>query len=414
MAYIVNKTLCDSAGRDVMAVSGEDFLTNDTAFIFNKNPDFVSAVLNPIVTDLYKVELLYEDETPCEDISRYIVANSVSYSQEYKNGQTRSISFQMINKDGIWDAHPIKNRIWVNSKFRVHTGVIYNDVAYWYPLGIFVLKNPSYDRDNDIVGMSGVDKFAMIDGTLGGTLETEYKINPNTPIYAAVKTLLALDSGNGAPFDKSPIVFPSKYAESKTPYTMTVNGESSIGDIILELGEIISCDVYYNEFGSLVFSPSDELLNVSKKPILWTIDDEMADCTSISYDVKFDEVINKVTVVGANINGAIVKHTEINKNPKSPSNIYMTPVRFEYISDDNINTYELCQVRAEYELQKKSVIALSYNITMIYIPFIQSNALVCLNDDRKNIYGQKLFVSSVSISGGNTSISATNVEDLPY
>lgn len=414
LAYIVNKTLYDNSGKLVTTLSNEEFLTNDKAYILNQNPDFVSAVISPIVEDLFKIELLYKDETPQCDISEYVMSESVSYNQEYKNGQTRSISFSMVNESGMWDAHPVKKSIWSDSKLRVYTGVIYEDTAYWYPLGIFLMQNPSYDMNAETVTISGVDKFARLDGTLGGTLETEYKIAPNTPIYTAVKTLLALDSGNGDVFDKSPIIFPSKYASSKTPYTMVVNGESSIGDILLELGEILSCDVYYNEYGSLVYEPSDELMAVNKKPVMWTIDDEFSDCTAISYDVKFDEVINKVTVVGANINGAIVKHTAINKNAKSPSNIYMMPICFEYISDDNINTFELCKVRAEYELQKKSVVALSYRISMIYIPFIQSNTLICMNDNRKQIYGQNLFVSSVSISGGSTSISATNVEDLPY
>lgn len=414
MAYIVNKTLYDARGDAVYTVLGEEFLTNDRVVILSQNSAFVKAVLDPIVRDLYRVELLYADETPREDISKYILKDSISYQQEYKNGQTRSISFSLINSDGRWDASPVKTGLWADTKIRAYAGIIYDDVLYWYPLGIYLLSNPSYNRDEETVSIDGVDKFAKLDGTLGGILETEYKIVPNTPIYTAIRTLLKLDTGNGVSFDDNPVIFPTKYASQKTPYTMTVNGESSIGDILLELGEILSCDVYYNEYGCLVFEPADELMKVANKPILWTIDDEFSDCTSISYEVKFDEVVNKVTVVGANINGAIVKHTAINKNAKSPSNIYMMPIRFEYISDSHINTNALCQTRAEYELQKKSIVTLSYSIAMIYVPFIQSNALIRLNDRRKSIYGQNLFVSSVSISSGSTSVTATNIEDLPY
>ena len=414
MVYVVNKTLYDSRGNAVYTVADEEFLTNDKVVVLSQNPAFVKAVLEPIVKELYRVELLYADETPREDISRYILKDSISYQQEYKNGQTRSISFSMLNDDGRWDASPVNTGLWADTKIRAFSGIIYDDVLYWYPLGIYLLSNPSYNRDEDTVSIDGVDKFAKLDGTLGGVLETEYKIVPNTPIYTAIQTLLKLDTGNGTSFDDDPVIFPSKYASQKTPYTMTVNGESSVGDILLELGEILSCDVYYNEYGCLVFEPADELLKVSNKPVLWTIDDEFSDCTSISYEVKFDEVVNKVTVVGANINGAIVKHTVTNKNAKSPSNIYMMPIRFEYISDSHISTSDLCQTRAEYELQKKSIVTLSYSISMVYIPFIQSNALICLNDKRKNVYGQNLFVSSVSISSGSTNVSATNIEDLPY
>lgn len=414
MVYVVNKTLYDSRGNAVYTVADEEFLTNDKVVVLSQNPAFVKAVLEPIVKELYRVELLYADETPREDISRYILKDSISYQQEYKNGQTRSISFSMLNDDGRWDASPVSTGLWADTKIRAFSGIIYDDVLYWYPLGIYLLSNPSYNRDEDTVSIDGVDKFAKLDGTLGGVLETEYKIVPNTPIYTAIQTLLKLDTGNGTSFDDDPVIFPSKYASQKTPYTMTVNGESSVGDILLELGEILSCDVYYNEYGCLVFEPADELLKVANKPVLWTIDDEFSDCTSISYEVKFDEVINKVTVVGANINGAIVKHTVTNKNAKSPSNIYMMPIRFEYISDSHISTSALCQTRAEYELQRKSIVTLSYSISMVYIPFIQSNALICLNDKRKNVYGQNLFVSSVSISSGSTNVSATNIEDLPY
>lgn len=414
MVYVVNKTLYDSRGNAVYTVADEEFLTNDKVIVLSQNPAFVKAVLEPIVKELYRVELLYADETPREDISRYILKDSISYQQEYKNGQTRSISFSMLNDDGRWDASPVNTGLWADTKIRAFSGIIYDDVLYWYPLGIYLLSNPSYNRDEDTVSIDGVDKFAKLDGTLGGVLETEYKIIPNTPIYTAIQTLLKLDTGNGTSFDDDPVIFPSKYASQKTPYTMTVNGESSVGDILLELGEILSCDVYYNEYGCLVFEPADELLKVANKPVLWTIDDEFSDCTSISYEVKFDEVINKVTVVGANINGAIVKHTVTNKNAKSPSNIYMMPIRFEYISDSHISTSDLCQTRAEYELQKKSIVTLSYSISMVYIPFIQSNALICLNDKRKNVYGQNLFVSSVSISSGSTNVGATNIEDLPY
>lgn len=414
MVYVVNKTLYDSRGNAVYTVADEEFLTNDKVIVLSQNPAFVKAVLEPIIKELYRVELLYADETPREDISRYILKDSISYQQEYKNGQTRSISFSMLNDDGRWDASPVNTGLWADTKIRAFSGIIYDDVLYWYPLGIYLLSNPSYNRDEDTVSIDGVDKFAKLDGTLGGVLETEYKIVPNTPIYTAIQTLLKLDTGNGTSFDDDPVIFPSKYASQKTPYTMTVNGESSVGDILLELGEILSCDVYYNEYGCLVFEPADELLKVANKPVLWTIDDEFSDCTSISYEVKFDEVINKVTVVGANINGAIVKHTVTNKNAKSPSNIYMMPIRFEYISDSHISTSDLCQTRAEYELQKKSIVTLSYSISMVYIPFIQSNALICLNDKRKNVYGQNLFVSSVSISSGSTNVSATNIEDLPY
>ena len=40
------------------------------------------------------------------------------------------------------------------------------------------------------------------------------------------------------------------YIEEVTPYTITTDENCSIGDIIIELADMISCDVYYNSSGN--------------------------------------------------------------------------------------------------------------------------------------------------------------------
>lgn len=414
MAFIDRQILMTSDGMTILSGIKEILLTTDAIYPMCTNSSFREAVLNPIVTDIHKIVLLYPDERERMDVSSYVIDNSISYSGEYKNGQTRSVSFTVNNKDGFWNPSPVKGVVWAGTKVKLYSGILCDDIVYWISKGVFVMKNPSYDEDERTASLQFADKFATLDGTLGGKLQTDYKINAGTPIYQAISTLLQLDTGNGVKFDLKPIVFPSKHAGVVTPYTLEVTHSNSIGDIILELANIISCDAFYNEEGYLTLQPADDLLDVANKSVLWRFGDKCLSRTSTDYNTDFEGVINIVCVVGANINGAIVKHISTNDNAKSPSNIYMMPIKFEYISDSNISTYELCEVRADYELQKKSVVAMTYNFECLYMPFIEANSVVLYTDAEKGIYNQRLFVTSVSTSGSRVNMTCTNVEDLPF
>lgn len=414
MAYIDRKKLMTSDGKVVTTVLNEIVLTADQIYPLYTNEAFRNAIVNPIISGLYKLVLLYPDESDYMDISSYVVDDTINCSNEHKNGQTRSFSCTLKNPDHVWSPHPISGGVWMSTKARLHLGIVADDNVYWFPKGVFVIESPSYSEADETVSLQFADKFACIDGTLGGKLESEYKIAAGTPLYTALTTLMKLDTGNGTPFDCKPVIFPSRYASAVTPYTLVVNNSNTVGDIALEVANIISCDIFYNEEGYLTLQAADDLLQISKKPVLWAICGDGVECMPPSLSVEFSRIINKVCVVGANINGAIVKHVATNTNPKSPSNISMSPVHFEYISDSNINTYELCKIRAEYELQKKSVVAMTHKFQCVFMPFIEANAVILYNEPNKGIYNQALYVSAVTHQGGVTDISCANIDDLPY
>lgn len=414
MAWLDKKVIRSSDGKILATILGETLLTMDEVSAWYTNEGFRDAVNYPICGDIHKVILLYDDETERFDMSSYVIDGTLSYSHEYKSGQSRSVSMTILNHDDEWKPDPVSGRIWSGSKIKLYDGILYDGTLYWIAKGIFIMRNPSYDDDAETASLQFSDKFAALDGTLGGTLENDYKISVNTPIYSAVTSLLALDSGNGRVFDTKSVIFPSSYASVKTPYTLEVDSNSSIGDMILTMAEMISCDVFYDDDGHLTLEPSEELLDVANKPILWTFNDSLTECPKPTYDVDFEGVVNKVCVIGANINGAICKHTAINTNPKSPSNIYMTPISFSLITDSNISTYALCKVRAEYELQKASVVSMTYKFECVHMPFVRAGAVIVYNSAAKNVFGVKMFVSEVSDSGGKTTITCSNIEDMPF
>lgn len=417
MAIVRNKFLVDSEGRILRTINKEIFLTADIAKIPPTVEELRKAVSTYVGSPIFKLYLLNPDESIKEDISEYVIEDSLSYTHEMKSGQRSSLSVSLVNQNNEWFPNPVNSKIWAGAKFKYYMGLLCGDDIYWFPRGVYVINDPSYSykAGEKTVSLQLSDKFALIDGTLGGTTETDYKIPLQSSIKGAIESLLKLDTGNGTPFDVKPIIFPTKYLGNKTPYTIEYNPSQNIGELILEFAEILSCDIYYNEEGYLTLEPADELLAVGNKPVIWQFDEKSMQYTDVTYDVKYTEMINKVTVVGANVNAYVFKHTAVNTNPQSPSNINMSPIHFKYISDSQIYSDDLCRQRAEYELQKGMIFPLSQKFTSVYIPFLQAGNLINWTDSEQGFNNEKFLITSLSVdSKGRMTLMNTNIRELPF
>lgn len=416
MYLIKNKILYDSEGNALTTILNEIILTSDLIEDYITKESLDILVHSSYIVPLFKLLLLNPDETPREDITEYIVDDSLSYSHDFKSGQNRSVSVSILNKDGSWFPNPVNGKNWSGTKFQLYTGMVYKDIVFWFPSGIYYLSNPSLNMSEKVVSMQLIDKFAMLDGTIGGTTETEYKISVGDNVCDSIASLLKLDIGNGDIFDSKPFLYPMKHRNEKTPYTLDKNPESNFGEIILELSEMLSCETAYNEKGYLEMQDSDELLAIEDKPVILHITDEDIEMSGCNISIDYTKIINKVTVVGANVNGYIFDYTAVNDNPASPSSIMFTPPNFKYISDSNINSDDLCKERAEYELQKESFLNLSTSIPLvIWAPFIKAGDLIMWTSEEFGFKGVKFLVNSVNISGdGSISISIANIKELPF
>lgn len=416
MYLVKNKALCDLEGNILQTIENEIILTEDIIEDYITKEDLDIAMHSYYNIPLFKLLLLNPDETIKEDITSYIVEENISYSDEYKSGQRRSISVDVANYDGAWFPNPVKGKNWSGIKFQLYVGILYKGVVFWFPSGIYYISNPTINMSEDSASFELVDKFAMLDGSLGGTTESEYKINVNDNVCDSIASLLKLDIGNGDIFDVKKFLFPSKYVTEKTPYTLEKNPESNIGEIILELAEMLSCEIAYNKGGYLEMISSDELSKIDEKPVMLHITDEDIELSGVSINIDYTKIINKVTVVGSNINGNIFDYTAVNDNPASPSSIYFTPPNFKYISDDNIYSDELCKERAEYELQKSSFLGLSISVPLnIWAPFLEAGNLITWTSDKYNFKAIKFLVNSVNICGdGKITLSITNTKELPF
>ena len=158
---------------------------------FNQYPpkDYISLVRSQAIRPRFRLSLLYDNENFRKDITEYLIDGSGSLQIQYGQGRRRSINFTLDNSSGIFTPNGINSDIWVNSKFKLELGMETSsgDIV-WNSAGIFVIGTPQAMRQNaqHTIDIQCYDKFALLDGTLGGTLEATYEINAGEKIYNIV------------------------------------------------------------------------------------------------------------------------------------------------------------------------------------------------------------------------------------
>lgn len=421
MAIVQNKTLYvlnDSNFYDPLyTVNNEIFLTADiitNMFIYSQ---YKRAINSPLSIKTVRLYLLNEDESLKEDISKYICSYDIDL--KYQQGQTRSANISLMNFDGKWTPNPISGYLWKNSKFKIDIGIYYNETVYWKEFGIYSPADPLIDDNVKTVSVQLYDKYALIDGTIGGNFASGLKIPVGTPIRQAIAMCLLDDSGNGKAYDKKPIIFPSKYEESVTPYTITKTPNITIGEIIIELANMIFCDVFYNETGNLVLKSGEDDLTDNKEhhPVQWEYNEHNISYIDTKFSVDYTKIVNKIIVYGAIQNGYQYKGIALNENAKSQSNITVTSVNEELIEDENIIGDNNCLSRAKYELNKRSKLSFSLNYKSVFIPHLVPNELISWTNSFYNIKNELFIITAIHINGDSSTmmdLSLTNLNEVAF
>lgn len=422
MAYVYNSILTDG-DRNILIDSEKYILHSaDLEYDSEEYRSIRDCVRNPVNVPLFKIVKLHNDESFSEDITPFVIENTISYSNQYGNGQRRSLSFDVINTDNRFFPSPVrKHALWNGDKFAFYMGLLIGKTVKWFPSGMYVVQStsPSYGNET-IMKVSLLDKYALLDGTVGGAAQTDLKIPSGTPIKSAIRQLLVLNGGQYIT-DSKPILYPQSYENAVTPYTMTASPTDHVSDLLQKLGEVISCDIYYNSAGVLTVEPYDLILNPKTKQILWRYANSQTEYWNLNFDFDYSKVVNKVTVVGSNVNGHICRATVENSNPASPTNTALMPVNFKYITEEAIHTDADAKVRAEYEIQKNSILTVNISFDSIYIPFLSDNELIECSEqqiyqgDKQVLSHTPLLLTSINVTGnGNTKIKCTNIKELPY
>ena len=223
-----------------------DILRNITGDVwalssYNDLPENFDADINDLIWILdheniepkIRLGVLNRDETlkyfiPLEDI----VLNSVQYSENYTNGQRRSLSFTLVNvetvaDDGVTKLYkylPSVHGLWYNTKIKLEIGFEYLGQEYYFDRGIYLITGFTYNHSNSAedINYTLADKFVIFDGSQG-TIDMGYEIPVGTPVEEVVSSLLNMSGDDGYIHDPKPCIFDSKYTGFKTPYTIRID-----------------------------------------------------------------------------------------------------------------------------------------------------------------------------------------------
>ena len=350
---------------------------------------------------IYKVELLRKsDETPYQTIEGKIENNSGALTISNNEGVRRTVNFNLINFDQFFT--PVINTLSLGSKFKLYLGYEINGENFYLPQGVFIFDDPTLvsNLSQKLVQISGSDKFSMLNGQNGGILEGTYKIPVGTKVSKLVRDILVLNVVND-PIE--PLIDPS--IENLTiPYEITKRAGEVVSDIIFEATFSISAHVYYNSEGRLVVEPE---IPDNQKGSIYDFNTDEYNYLSSSKKYLYSEVYNSTLVQGDNIQNIDIPITyeAINNDlsdPNSVPNLGYKKVKPIDEYTKGINTKELAEIRAKWELKKVSALLSSVDITALPLYHLDVNQAITLTDKYVESNKERFIIQDINLPIGTS------------
>lgn len=372
---------------------------------------------NNYVAPRWRIYVLSHDETINFEIPNEDIKIGGSFSENYQDGQRRSLSFTLYNEDGKYS--PNINMFWGDVRLRLDMGVeLSTGITLWFQAGVFVVSNAqnSLAPSEKAVQITAKDKFSLFEEKTG-TLETTVEIPEGTEIEEVFKSILLTDMGNGKPLDSKPIVYHSSFKGKKTQATISKSAGESYGSILLELATQLSAEIFYNSAGNLTLIPTNDTSLDVDKALLYDFNDEQGQIGSLDFTFDITSVVNRIVVIGSSIKGQVVSAIAVNDNPASPLCYQRIGYRTgSVINDSNITTEYLAQERAQYELRKQLILKSSTSVSILYNPLLSVNNLISITSKYFGLSHEKFLIQSISCGldySGSMSITITNIRNLP-
>lgn len=373
-------------------------------------------IKNNLIQAKFRIYILYPDETIKTEIPQNDIQVGGSYDETYQNGQRRSLSFTLYNEEGEYT--PNINTLWVGTRLRLDMGVQINENdVYWFQKGIFIIQSitPSYENSKKTVKISAGDKFSLFENATG-VLPSTYEISSGTDIESLIKDILMINNGNTEVLDPKDYILHESFKGKKTQVDISLNAGDKYGTILLNIATQLSAEIYYNEKGNLVLVPTSETTMDKNKPLLFEYQKE--DLSDLSFSFNYDNIVNRIIVIGTTSSGGTFSAEAVNDDPKSP----LCYQRIGYhtgsiINDSNVYSMYLAQERAEYELRQQLILKTSTSATVLYNPLLEVNNLISISEDFFNLTNERFLIQSISCSldySNQMSISFSNLDNLPF
>ena len=392
--------------------------------------DYLNALKEPVIVPCIKMEWLNADGTVSHEITQDLYNTSGTMNITYQAGARRTFNIQIHNADSKYDV--VIDKVWFGQQIKLSLGLYVNNVPFLIPQGIFYITNPTdiYNTSERMVQLNCTDKWAALDGSLGGNLDGIYQAPLNANIFEAIKTLLKTKKGNGYPIDNITPLISNYFFEKKvqlnngdeipiinTPFTMREERGGTYADVLLQFNTMLAGMMYYNEFGQLTVEPNDYDLLDRDKEVLWYFTPDNTEMLSKSIEYKFSETYNDIRTFGAVLNGNLATGRATNTNVKSDTCIQKIGYKTKVFEDTNYYCDEMAQEWADFLLKENTVLHKNVNITCSPMYHFDVNKIIVVTDPKNNYNQEKFLINSLTIPlsyAGSMTINATSVNDLIY
>ena len=360
-----------------------------------------------------------------------------SISCNLQNGRRRQASVTLANLDGAFEY--AVNKIWYGQQIRLSEGLLLPDgTEYYIPQGVLEIEDPQEGvaPNGKTVTWSLVDKWARLDGSLGGNLDGAYSVSAGTNIFTAMASLLRLDrftmENDGAyPIDPVTALFTNYYnGRTQTltdgsvvnlidaPHDFLSADDGTLADVLLGLADMLAAWIGYNQVGRLVADPSQDDIEDATKPVLWEFTMKDKALWSLDYAVPNTQVFNDIIVVGdTGDDYAAARGRAQNRDESSDTCISRIGLKTQRLTMANYYSDDICEAYAAWKLKRAAVMSKSVTVTCQQMFHIVENQIITIQrTDKPGSPVERHVIQSFSRplgQKGSMTINAVSVQDYP-
>lgn len=353
--------------------------------------DYIKLINSGILRPVIRIDLLHSDESVMSSTTRYPLQGSV-LSISNNNACRRSIQISFDNSDNKFKFNSNSGDMYLNTKFQFYLGLedeYKNNI--FFNMGTFCLSKDQTEMSSNyserIINIKASDKWSLLDTNIEGGI---YQIQRGESITKKIREILKICDDSQEP------VFDSDIENVDTAeYTIRWDGSATYSQIIKQLANMHSRDVFYDVNGQLRYQ---KFIDDMTSPSQWdySANNNCYQYLGSSRIFMNDKVYNQVYVV-ANVNGIVYTGTARNTDLTSQNRINAIPKHTLYISDDKIYSNEMAKKRAETELEKVKNIQETISLKSIVLPHMTVNKAITLTDPALNLNHARFFVSNISM-----------------
>lgn len=368
-----------------------------------------------------------------------------SLNVSLQNGMRRKASIKLSNVDEAFTF--AFNHIWFGRKVRLLGGIEFvNGDEFLLPQGVFEIENPqaTINPSERSVTYSLVDKWANLNGELGGTLDSTMRVEmqtngTNTNIFDAMKSLLQFSRYDYQytpnPLDQIDNVTPifTTYYDGRVyldtennvnvkytdlPHEIVIDGlNGTVADVLLELNAVLAGWIGYDATGALRVDPSQDDISDADKPLMWAFSSENSHLCGLSEQAKNTEVKNDIIIVGESLEEREIWGRASNYDALSDTNINRIGRKTYKESRANYWTVEQCVALAQWQLKQKTILQKSVTIECAPLFHLAENTIVSVKrTDKQGSPVERHLIQSYTIpiaETGAMTLNCTAVNDIP-